>query len=232
MTDDALIYDPSRPLDPLGDGERQASEGVKKNYAKVGSARPSSLIYTYGPGAVMDLPHFTVMPSGLDDWDRIYARRDGAAPIHAPALLDVVQMLLGTQVRELRRFPHEPSRTAYSRDGADLGVPARVFPNGCGARAVIGWRRSRRSTTGTPRRSGPTKQPLSTRHATVVGCRPRPPHRLAAMRPGVGKRDANQPSPPATCWPAPTATWTNSLTAGGFTKEVRAPPGLKPPSSA
>ena len=128
MTDDALIYDPSRPLDPLGDGERQASEGVKKNYAKVGSARPSSLIYTYGPGAVMDLPHFTVMPSGLDDWDRIYARRDGAAPIHAPALLDVVQMLLGTQVRELRRFPHEPSRTAYSRDGADLGVPARVFP--------------------------------------------------------------------------------------------------------
>ncbi len=34
MTDDALIYDPSRPLDPLGDGERQASEGIKKNYAK------------------------------------------------------------------------------------------------------------------------------------------------------------------------------------------------------
>ena len=31
------------------------------------SARPapSSLLYTYGPGAIMDLPGFSVMPAGL-----------------------------------------------------------------------------------------------------------------------------------------------------------------------
>ena len=33
-------------LDPLGDAQAQAEEGVKKNFAKVGSSRPSSLIYT------------------------------------------------------------------------------------------------------------------------------------------------------------------------------------------
>ena len=40
---DALVPEPSRPLDPMGDGARMAEAGVKKNYAKVGSARPSSL---------------------------------------------------------------------------------------------------------------------------------------------------------------------------------------------
>ena len=41
-----------------------------------GSSRPSSLLYTYGPGAIMDLPQFTIMPTGLDDWDRIWKRRE------------------------------------------------------------------------------------------------------------------------------------------------------------
>ena len=71
-------------LDPLGDAEAQAEAGTKKNFAKVGSARPSSLLYTYGPGAIVDLPQFTVMPAGLDDWERIWARRDGIPRVHAP----------------------------------------------------------------------------------------------------------------------------------------------------
>ena len=62
-----FLHDPSRALDPLGDAERLAESGVKKNFAKVGSGRPSSLLYTYGPGSIMDLPHFTIMPSGLDE---------------------------------------------------------------------------------------------------------------------------------------------------------------------
>ncbi|MBK9477251.1 MAG: hypothetical protein IPL94_13800 [Tetrasphaera sp.] len=128
MSTEPLIHGESRPLDPLGDADRLTEAGVKKNFAKVGSGRPSSLLYTYGPGAIMDLPHFTVMPSGLDDWERIWARRDGVPSIHAPALLEVVRMLLGHQVREIRPFPRQPSTTAYSRDGADLGIPARVFP--------------------------------------------------------------------------------------------------------
>lgn len=128
MTDAAFVYDASQALDPLGDADRLAAAGGKRNFAKVGSGRPSSLLYTYGPGAIMDLPHFTVMPSGLDDWDRIWARRDGTPSIHAPRLLEAVRLMLGHQVAELRPFPNQPDATAYGREGADLGVPAEVFP--------------------------------------------------------------------------------------------------------
>lgn len=37
-------------------------------------------------------------------------------------------MLLGGQVAELRPFPHQPKESVFGREGADLGVPARVFP--------------------------------------------------------------------------------------------------------
>lgn len=116
-------------LDPLGDADDQIREGAKKNFAKVGSGRPSSLLYTYGPGAIMDLPQFAVMPAGLDDWDRIWARRDGEPRrIHAPRLLDVARVMLGKQVGELRPFPWQPKPSSRSKEGIDLGVPARVFP--------------------------------------------------------------------------------------------------------
>ena len=131
MTDthlEPVLHDPSRRLDPLGDAEAQAEEGTKRNFARVGSSRPSSLLYTYGPGSIMDLPHFTVMPSGLDDWERVWARRDGTPTIHAPRLLEHVRLMLGPQVKELRPFPWQPQTSAFSHDGSDLGVPARVFP--------------------------------------------------------------------------------------------------------
>jgi hypothetical protein len=115
-------------LDPLGDADKLKDAGVKKNFAKVGSGRPSSLMFTYGPGAIMDLPHFTVMPSGFDSWDRIWARRDGIPHVHAPKLLDAVRKQLGSQVAELRPFPHQPARGLFDDEGRDLGVPAIVFP--------------------------------------------------------------------------------------------------------
>lgn len=115
-------------LDPLGDAASLKDAGRKKNYAKVGSSRPSSLMFTYGPGAVMDLPHFTVMPSGYDAWDRVWARRDGIPHVHAPKLLDAVRRQLGAQVAELRPYPHQPSTSSFSDEGRDLGVPSIVFP--------------------------------------------------------------------------------------------------------
>ncbi|KPC74261.1 hypothetical protein ADL26_11555, partial [Thermoactinomyces vulgaris] len=86
-----------RILDPLGDAESERESGRKRNYAKVGSGRPSSLLYTYGPGSVMDLPQFTVMPSGLDDWDRIWRRREGIPVIEAPQLRQAVAKLLDSR---------------------------------------------------------------------------------------------------------------------------------------
>ncbi|MCA2266297.1 DUF1998 domain-containing protein [Mycobacterium marseillense] len=126
MTDTVaeMLYDAAASLDPLGDVE----EGVVKNRAKVGTARPSSLLYTYGPGAIMDLPGFSVMPAGLDDWEPIWKRRQHVPTIIEPRLLDVVRLHLGPQVDALRPFPWQPKQRAFSSEGADLGIPARVFP--------------------------------------------------------------------------------------------------------
>lgn len=139
-----MSVDAGRVLDPLGDIEDLVESNAKKNRAKVGSGRPSSLLYTYGPGAIMDLPQFTIMPAGLDDWDRIWQRRDGVQPVHAPRLLDAVRKVLGYQVAELRPFPWQPKQMSCSHQGDDLGVPARVFPQwlrctGCDTLAPLPW---------------------------------------------------------------------------------------------
>jgi len=123
------LYNEARAVDPLGDVEREQAKSAKHNRAKVGAGRPSSLLYTYGPGSIMDLPQFTIMPTGLDDWDRIWARRDGDPPvIHAPRLRDVVRMHLRSPNVQLRPHPWQPKRISFSAEGNDLGVPARVFP--------------------------------------------------------------------------------------------------------
>ncbi|KAA1248401.1 hypothetical protein F0Q45_20790 [Mycobacterium simiae] len=126
MTDTAseMLHDAASALDPLADVE----EGVVKNRAKVGTARPSSLLYTYGPGAIMDLPGFSVMPAGLDDWEPIWKRREHIPTIIEPRLLDVVRLHLGPQVDALRPFPWQPKQRAFSKEAGDLGIPARVFP--------------------------------------------------------------------------------------------------------
>src|SRR5205823_5046468 len=85
-------------LDPIADAETKTS----KNYARVGSIRPSAMLYTNGIGATADLPHFAVMPSGTDAWERVYARRPGGADTVAePRLLELTQGHLGSQVVEL-----------------------------------------------------------------------------------------------------------------------------------
>ena len=124
-----LLYDASRAVDPLGDADAENEKSVKHNRAKVGSSRPSSLLYTYGPGAIMDLPQFTIMPTGLDDWDRIWNRREGEPPrIHAPRLREVVRTHMRSPFVQLRPHPWQPKRNAFSNEGVDFGVPARVFP--------------------------------------------------------------------------------------------------------
>jgi hypothetical protein len=118
-----MLHD-AETLDPLADVE----EGVVKNRAKVGSARPSSLLYTYGPGSIMDLPGFSIMPAGLDDWEPIWKRRDTIPTILEPRLLNVVRLHLGPQIDALRPFPWQPKKGQNTTEGNDLGIPARVFP--------------------------------------------------------------------------------------------------------
>ncbi len=120
-----MLHDEHEALDPLGDAE----EGVVKNRAKVGSARPSSLLYTYGPGAIMDLPELLDHARRASMTGRpIWKRRDHVPSILEPRLLNVVRLHLGPQVDALRPFPWQPKRMGMSSEGSDLGIPSRVFP--------------------------------------------------------------------------------------------------------
>ena len=130
----------SETLDPIADAETKTS----KNYARVGSIRPSAMLYTNGIGATVDLPHFAVMPSGTEAWERVYARRPGGADTVAePRLLRLTQGHLGSQVVELRKPPWAPEEKGWAAASAiDLGIPCRIFPQwlrctGCGLLAPV-----------------------------------------------------------------------------------------------
>jgi hypothetical protein len=95
---------------------------------KVGDLRPSQLLYTFGVGAVVELPNLSVMVMGLDDWPI----EQGAATITEPRLLRAVQQELGSQVSRLLTPPVTPESTGYQSnpfdDTANIGVPVAPFP--------------------------------------------------------------------------------------------------------
>ena len=39
------------------------------NKTPVGEVRPSQLLWTYGPGALIDLPSLSVVTLGIDQWE-------------------------------------------------------------------------------------------------------------------------------------------------------------------
>ncbi|MEP9415806.1 DUF1998 domain-containing protein [Gordonia sp. VNQ95] len=116
----------SKELDPIADIEAK----VTKNRSKVGAIRPSAMLYTSGIGSAVDLPHLSVMPHGIDAWQRYYDRRQGGVDVIVePRLLDLVRTHLGSQVDQLRKPPWAPDdQSGFGDDGIDLGIPARVFP--------------------------------------------------------------------------------------------------------
>ena len=80
--------------------------------------RQSQLVTTYGPGAMIDLPDYSVMVSGLDDW--AYQRRE---KIDEPRLVAKLRRLLNVPALDLYTPPrHE--------DNANSPAPvaARIFP--------------------------------------------------------------------------------------------------------
>lgn len=96
------------------------------NYDKtpVGEVRPSQLLWTYGPGALIDLPCLSVVTLGIDCWEK-----DRCQPIQEPRLLAAVRKVLGPQVENLRMPPFQKSEIVdvWSAE-ANIGVPVRPFP--------------------------------------------------------------------------------------------------------
>lgn len=90
----------------------------------VGQVRPSQLLWTYGPGALIDLPNLSVVTMGLDRWVTEYC-----PPVEEARLLAAVQRILGPQVQRLRipPFIREENVDPLSAEGK-VGVPVRPFP--------------------------------------------------------------------------------------------------------
>jgi len=104
--------------------------GFSRYRRRVGSVRPSHLMFTSGVGAIVDLPNFSVLVKGLDEW-QYKSRGDEGNPylITEPRLLAAVQAMLSKTVRELRPAPWLPG-TDQNPDGeaAHTGVPVMPFP--------------------------------------------------------------------------------------------------------
>ena len=90
----------------------------------VGTVRPSQLLWTYGPGALIDLPSLSVITMGLDRWEVLRC-----PPIEESRLLDAVRAILGPQVQRLRMPPVVTEEHANPFEAAGkIGVPVRPFP--------------------------------------------------------------------------------------------------------
>ena len=90
----------------------------------VGGVRPTQLIYTYGVGSAVDLPQFSAMVMGLDDWPAADMEE-----IREDRLLRVVRHVLGGQVRKLKAAPlREDAPGPLFRNSSGDGVPVAAFP--------------------------------------------------------------------------------------------------------
>ena len=91
---------------------------------RVGRVRPSQVLWTYGPGAIIDLPNMSVITMGLEFWDRAHTRS-----IVEKRLLRNIQRILGPQVQDLCTPPileKEPINQ-FSAE-AYVGLAVRPFP--------------------------------------------------------------------------------------------------------
>ena len=61
----------------------------------VGEVRPSQLLWTYGPGALIDLPNVSVVTLGIDKWEK-----DRCQPIEEARLLAAVRRVLACIIHE------------------------------------------------------------------------------------------------------------------------------------
>ena len=90
----------------------------------VGEIRPSQLLWTYGPGALIDLPNLSVVTMGIDRWEK-----DRCQPIQEARLLANVRSVLGPQVEALRMPPVGDGDAVDPFSAAALiGVPVKPFP--------------------------------------------------------------------------------------------------------
>jgi hypothetical protein len=93
---------------------------------RVGELRPSQILFTYGIGAIADLPNLSAMVMGLEGWDKTRT-----IELNEERLLAAVRQELGSQVKDLRSPPIPPeTEGAFDPfdEAARIGIPVAPFP--------------------------------------------------------------------------------------------------------
>ncbi|MDL4861185.1 DUF1998 domain-containing protein [Halomonas elongata] len=91
---------------------------------RIGEIRPSQLLWSYGPGALIDLPNMSVVTMSSEHWEEPRCRA-----IHEARLLANVRRVLGPQVESLRMPPINEEEVKDSTSAeALIGVPVKPFP--------------------------------------------------------------------------------------------------------
>ena len=101
----------------------RSNRGAYKSH-RVGGVRPSQMIHTYGPGAVVDLPRLSVVLAGTDLWDINHTER-----VFESRLIGAVRAVPGCHlVTEFRTPPWEDETASPFDEWARIGVPVHPFP--------------------------------------------------------------------------------------------------------
>ena len=104
------------------DGGRARMKPVKS--PRVGAVRPSQLMFSHGVGSLVDLPNFSAVVAGLDDWDTTYQQ----TLVERRLLAAVRQMPehgagRGAANRAVARGDAQPVRRLGARRRAGRAVP-------------------------------------------------------------------------------------------------------------
>ncbi len=89
----------------------------------IGEIRSSQIFWSYGPGALIDLPNLSVVTMGTDQW-----KKDHCIQIEEARLLSAVRDVLGHQVENLRMPPSNQSEGIHPYPETLVGIPVRPFP--------------------------------------------------------------------------------------------------------
>lgn len=99
---------------------------MKPVKGRIGELRPTQILFSYGVGALVDLPYLTTMVMGLDDWNTLDANT-----VVEERLLAAVRRKLGPQIQKLYAPPQVPDSAEILNpfeDAANVGVPVAPFP--------------------------------------------------------------------------------------------------------
>ena len=89
----------------------------------LGELRPSQLIYTFGVGSLVDLPHMSVVILGLDDWEPNFCTE-----IVEERLLAMLKNVAGKQLTKLLQPPIRRDDENLDPNLSGYGVPIAAFP--------------------------------------------------------------------------------------------------------